>query len=270
MKYENINKLLNRQNVSNGISDFGYSYFKIKKASKFNFSLLYDLNLYENFDLIKIKLQKGIFRTNCIDCLDRTNIIQNVFGRINIHIVFQNLKISNSETDFSNPLLPFEDNFENIFRTLWTENGNFLSKSYSGTNALKSDFTLTGKRTIKGAFQDIFSTLKRFYINNFRDGYNQDSHDLFIGNINAKKEQLKQHSKYSFLIFGSYVFLISCISYFIANTLVLREKNDKENHCNLKTYLYKFFLFGGIIFFNTKISLKYLKKRIIDLPTIDN
>ena len=29
----------------------------------------------------KKNMQKGIFRTNCMDCLDRTNVVQSVFAR---------------------------------------------------------------------------------------------------------------------------------------------------------------------------------------------
>ena len=29
----------------------------------------------------KKNAQKGIFRTNCMDCLDRTNVVQSVFAR---------------------------------------------------------------------------------------------------------------------------------------------------------------------------------------------
>ena len=29
----------------------------------------------------KKSAQKGIFRTNCMDCLDRTNVVQSVIGR---------------------------------------------------------------------------------------------------------------------------------------------------------------------------------------------
>jgi hypothetical protein len=29
----------------------------------------------------KKNAQKGIFRTNCMDCLDRTNVVQSVLGR---------------------------------------------------------------------------------------------------------------------------------------------------------------------------------------------
>jgi hypothetical protein len=29
----------------------------------------------------KINTQKGVFRTNCMDCLDRTNVVQSVIAR---------------------------------------------------------------------------------------------------------------------------------------------------------------------------------------------
>lgn len=43
---------------------------------------------------------------------------------------------------------------EQIFREAWAENGNVLSRLYSGTDAMKNDFTKTGKRTLSGALMD--------------------------------------------------------------------------------------------------------------------
>ena len=33
----------------------------------------------KNFNILQI--QRGSFRTNCMDCLDRTNVVQGVFSR---------------------------------------------------------------------------------------------------------------------------------------------------------------------------------------------
>jgi hypothetical protein len=33
----------------------------------------------------KLSTQSGVFRTNCIDCLDRTNVVQSAFGRQTLH-----------------------------------------------------------------------------------------------------------------------------------------------------------------------------------------
>ena len=44
-----------------------------------------------------------------------------------------------------------------------------MSILYSGTPALKTDFTRTGKRTNKGAINDGINSLKRYYLNIFVD-----------------------------------------------------------------------------------------------------
>jgi hypothetical protein len=56
---------------------------------------------------------------------------------------------------------------------------------YSGTPALKTDFTRTGKRTKAGSIQDGKNSVHRYYINNFTDGYHVDCLDLLVGKING-------------------------------------------------------------------------------------
>jgi len=48
-----------------------------------------------------------------------------------------------------------------------------MSLQYSGTNALKTDFTRTGKRTKMGAFTDFENSVVRYVKNNFMDGRRQ-------------------------------------------------------------------------------------------------
>ena len=49
---------------------------------------------------------------------------------------------------------------------------------YTGTPALKTDFTRTGKRTHRGALDDGINSVTRYYINNFTDGYYHDCLDI--------------------------------------------------------------------------------------------
>lgn len=51
-----------------------------------------------------------------------------------------------------------------------------MSILYSGTGALKTDFTRTGKRSTMGALNDGKNSITRYFINNFFDAYNQVSH----------------------------------------------------------------------------------------------
>ena len=54
-----------------------------------------------------------------------------------------------------------------------------MSLLYSGTPALKTDFTRNMKRTYAGELNDGFNSITRYYINNFCDGYNHDCIDLW-------------------------------------------------------------------------------------------
>lgn len=64
---------------------------------------------------------------------------------------------------------------------VWADNADAISIAYSGTGALKTDFTRTGKRTYAGALQDLRNSVVRYWSNNYRDGRRQDAYDLFLG-----------------------------------------------------------------------------------------
>lgn len=64
-----------------------------------------------------------------------------------------------------------------------------MSLLYSGTGALKTDFTLTGKRTTQGALEDGKRAIMRYYINNVNDTYNQNSLDFLLGNVTLEQTE---------------------------------------------------------------------------------
>lgn len=61
-----------------------------------------------------------------------------------------------------------------------------MSYLYTGTPALKTDFTRTGKRTHKGAMNDGINAVTRYYINNFTDQHYIDCLNMATLKINAK------------------------------------------------------------------------------------
>ena len=69
--------------------------------------------------------------------------------------------------------------FEILFKNVWADNADVISTQYSGTGALKTDFTRTGKRTRWGLMRDGINSLSRYYKNNFADGFRQVSSLLF-------------------------------------------------------------------------------------------
>lgn len=123
--------------------------------------------------------QTGVIRTNCMDNLDRTNVVQSLFARRSfmLQIGRGNLLDIPGSSVLESPFKTFEKTFKNM----WANNANAMSLGYAGTGALKVDFTKTGKRTIKGMFNDGVNSCMRYYINNFTDGIKQDAIDLMIG-----------------------------------------------------------------------------------------
>lgn len=87
-----------------------------------------------------------------MDCLDRTNVVQSVFARQIAHKQLKQFAVSGEPK--GDPFEMFFPALEESFREAWTNNANVISTLYTGTPALKTDFTRTGKRTSKGALDD--------------------------------------------------------------------------------------------------------------------
>ncbi|CAG8567939.1 3766_t:CDS:10 [Gigaspora margarita] len=116
--------------------------------------------------------QLGIFRTNCMDCLDRTNVVQSALARDVLNLQLLRLGIS----EFIDGGISHYEEFENIFNDVWANNGDSISREYAGTSALK------GKRNLQGVFNDASNSLARLYQNTFKDFFRQATIDYFLGN----------------------------------------------------------------------------------------
>ncbi|KAI8324609.1 hypothetical protein GQ54DRAFT_296117 [Martensiomyces pterosporus] len=121
-------------------------------------------------------LQLGVIRSNCMDCLDRTNVIQTEMARTILTKQLRDLGVfSATDTIGSFPAM------QSMLRNVWADNADAVSCAYSGTGALKTDFTRTGKRTKAGALQDGRNSVERYVRGNFFDGERQDGIDLLLG-----------------------------------------------------------------------------------------
>ncbi|KAI9317191.1 SacI homology domain-containing protein [Dichotomocladium elegans] len=122
------------------------------------------------------KTQTSVVRSNCMDCLDRTNVVQSTLAR---YVLTQQLRLL--EILGASETLEGNEAFMSVYRNVWADNADAVSLTYSGTGALKTDFTRTGKRTKAGALQDLSNSVTRYGKNNFMDGFRQDGFDLFLG-----------------------------------------------------------------------------------------
>lgn len=122
--------------------------------------------------------QQGVFRTNCLDCLDRTNVAQDILSQDALLLCTDDGGLP----DVGNALW-------SNHRVLWAENGDALSKIYAGTGALNSTFTRTGvgKKTLGSFLSDAAKSASRLYINNFQDKSKQNVIDALLGNMANQK-----------------------------------------------------------------------------------
>lgn len=129
-----------------------------------------------------VSTQRGVMRTNCMDCLDRTNVVQSIIARQSLvdQLMAAGAQLQpNASTSVL--AMPFEGKLVKCFRALWGSNADAISVLYAGTPALKGDFTRTGKRTRRGMLADGLNSAKRYVINNFIDEINQAAVEAMLG-----------------------------------------------------------------------------------------
>lgn len=72
---------------------------------------------------------------------------------------------------YSLPVLPTTPTIHDSL--VWSDHANYVANAYTGTGALRTDYTRTGVRTRKGVFMDKFTSLVRYILNNHIDGTKQ-------------------------------------------------------------------------------------------------
>ncbi|KAI0473097.1 SacI homology domain-containing protein [Xylariaceae sp. FL0804] len=118
--------------------------------------------------------QNSVLRTNCMDCLDRTNVCQSSFGKFML-----DLQMKEEGFDMSTQI----DQENSWFNNLWADNGDAISRQYASTAAMKGDYTRTRKRDYRGMVNDLGLSLTRFYNGMVNDYFSQAAIDFFLGNV---------------------------------------------------------------------------------------
>ena len=190
--YEHIDfHAITKQADFSNVDKYIYNTFAKREAdfSVFEFEELLDENVRKNE-------QKVLVRTNCLDCLDRTNAVQTKFAFYALYKALVLCKSSLLDV-FANvkdePLKLFEDSqmpFFTELRTLWADNGDAISKIYTGTGATTSSVTRKGEKSTFTSFLDHkFKTLSRFYLNTFDDEHKQAVIDTLLHKKSASIRQ---------------------------------------------------------------------------------
>uniref|UniRef100_A0A4W2FAD6 FIG4 phosphoinositide 5-phosphatase n=1 Tax=Bos indicus x Bos taurus TaxID=30522 RepID=A0A4W2FAD6_BOBOX len=126
--------------------------------------------------IIVLNLVKtGVLRTNCVDCLDRTNTAQFMVGKCALAYQLYSLGL------IDKPNLQFDTDAVRLFEELYEDHGDTLSLQYGGSQLVHRVKTYRKIAPWTQHSKDIMQTLSRYYSNAFSDADRQDSINLFLG-----------------------------------------------------------------------------------------
>ncbi|XP_020586302.1 phosphoinositide phosphatase SAC2-like [Phalaenopsis equestris] len=129
-------------------------------------------------------LQKGVLRTNCIDCLDRTNVAQFAYGFAalcqQLHLMrFIDVPVVGMDSHLFDDVM---DSYEKM--------GDTLALQYGGSAAHNKIFCdKRGQWKAATQSQEFFRTVQRYYSNTYTDPLKQDAINVFLGYFQPQKDK---------------------------------------------------------------------------------
>jgi hypothetical protein len=127
--------------------------------------------------MLPLMTQKGIFRINDLDCVDETNVMMAMIGQDMLIHQLKCIGIKDYENIEKLEIL----NLQRL-GDLWADNGDAISKSYTGTNALYGHWIRYGKIPFfLYPLSHVYINLSRYYLNTLVDYIRQDDFDFFLG-----------------------------------------------------------------------------------------
>ena len=133
----------------------------------------------------KVQLQRGVLRSNCIDCLDRTNVAQFAVGAVALARCVDALGfVRGSSLEPGSRLLL-------VLMELYSAVGDALSLQYGGSEAHKRAGIRRGESvTVVPKHQELLTSIRRYYSNAFTDRLKQDAINVFLGTFTPSEEDI--------------------------------------------------------------------------------
>lgn len=124
-----------------------------------------------------MQLQTGICRTNCIDCLDRTNAAQFSIGKKAFGHQLHALGV------ISSPDLGFDSDAIDMLIEMYHDHGDTLAWQYTGSALVNrmDTYRRTKSRQWSSHSRDLLENVRRYYTNSLLDADKQAAMDLFLG-----------------------------------------------------------------------------------------
>lgn len=121
-------------------------------------------------------VQNGVVRSNCIDCLDRTNAAQFVVGKRALACQLRALGVITEAS------LNYDSDASNLFAHMFNDQGDTLASQYGGSHLVNTTDSYRKINNWQSHSRDMLESFKRYYHNSFRDNQRQEAYNLFLGN----------------------------------------------------------------------------------------
>lgn len=141
-------------------------------------SVLDATGFFQSGDGISVPLtaQNGVARTNCIDCLDRTNAAQFVIGKRALGHQLHALGI------LADTAIEYDTDAVNLFTHMFHDHGDTIAVQYGGSQLVNTMETYRKINQWTSHSRDMIESFKRYYNNSFLDNQRQEAYNLFLGN----------------------------------------------------------------------------------------
>ena len=249
--YEKSVNYINKKNIEEYkdlYSEIQYYHYDLKQLRKdplfyskyidISIYLISQTNLFAYIPYVQNKsillLQSGVIRSNCIDCLDRTNVFQQVIGTAVILIQLRYFGVHIKE--------PLNENYSifGVLTEIYKEMGNELSYEYAGSLAHKQTIKDNRKKYKKiiQKVPEFINTFKRYFNNSFNDLDKQKGYNLFLGKYKVKNEKIdiwnmNNDINLHYKKINKYKNYLDCLKYYNTFNLIdlneFKNKNDNKN-----------------------------------------
>ncbi|XP_052175400.1 phosphoinositide phosphatase SAC2-like isoform X2 [Diospyros lotus] len=175
--------LSNFENNDNGTCCVWNIYYSKKDADAETGDNSNKTNANENH-LKPPMFQKGVLRTNCIDCLDRTNVAQYAYGWVALGNQLHALGY------VDNPIIDMRSPLAKDLMGMYERMGDTLALQYGGSAAHNKIFSQSrGQWKAATQSQEFFRTLQRYYNNAYTDAEKQYAINVFLGHFQPEQDK---------------------------------------------------------------------------------
>ncbi|KAG9103896.1 phosphatidylinositol-3,5-bisphosphate 5-phosphatase [Ceratobasidium sp. 370] len=126
-------------------------------------------------------VQNGVCRTNCVDCLDRTNAAQFVFGKRALGHQLYVLGVVET------PQLEFDSDAVNMLTEMYHDHGDTIALQYAGGALVNRVESYRRMPHWNSHSRDVIENMRRFYHSSVLDADKQAAIDVFLGVHNDTK-----------------------------------------------------------------------------------